>query len=134
MNKFYPFKGIQNIWFGMKREQVKKVLNEEPRIFLRNKYAENTTDYYQKLSYFVMYDKNDVVEAIEFINKRNLLIDGEDLFNKSYSKLRDIYDDLSRKKEEEGIGITYYDLGFGASHLVDSNRIETIIIFSKTYW
>ena len=53
----------------------------------------------------------------------------------SYSELRNKYDKISLKiEEEEQVGVTYHDLGFGFTKEFGSAKIESLIVFSKEYW
>lgn len=133
-NVFEPFKGINEISFGMERNEIRKVLGQEYQTFRRNEFAENTSDYYSTLNLFVEYDEYDVCEAIEFTNESNLYFEGSDILKMDYKELINHYGSRSKEMEvEEDISVTFYDLGFGATKS-ENGKIETIIIFSRTYW
>jgi hypothetical protein len=133
-NVFFPFKGIQDISFGMPRDEVRAAISEEYTTFRRNQFSVNSLDYYRDRGFFILYDENDYCNAIEFTDTSNLYFEEKNLFGLSYSQLRVYYDNLSlQKEEEEEVGITYHDLGFGANHAYGTDNIDSIIIFSKGY-
>lgn len=132
---YKPFIGIQDVSFGMQREAIRNILKSEYKEFMRNDYSDNSSDYYEKLGFFVEYSDKNICEAIEFTNKSNLIYNEEDLFSIGYVNLRNKYDKLSSKIEEEDeIGVTYHDLGFGVTCKFGADKIESIIIFSDSYW
>jgi len=134
-NKFTPFIGIEYIKFGSDRSDVNISINSDSEVFTRNEIAENSTDYYKDLGFFVEYDSNNKCEAIEFTKDSGLLYEGRNLFDLSYSKLRTIYDSISNEMEEEDkLGCTYHDLGFAVSKSTEDDNIESVLIFSKNYW
>ncbi|RUA32714.1 MAG: hypothetical protein DSY77_11515, partial [Bacteroidetes bacterium] len=115
INNFYPFRGIDKISFGERREDIRENICETYRSILRNEFAENTSDYYESLGFFVEYNSDNICNAIEFTNDSNLYFDGIDLLKKSYQEFVGQYDQISKNKDyESDIGVTFYDLGFGA--------------------
>lgn len=135
-NEFKPFVGLYNIKFGIKRSIIRIVLkDEEYKIILRNQFAVNTTDYYPNKFYFIQYDEKDECESIEFTKGSNLYIEECDLFLLSYSHMRLIFDKKSNHIEiEDDVGVTYHDLGFSVTKDVESQGVETVMIFRKGYW
>jgi len=135
-NVYEPFGGTNMISFGESRDQIReKLCNHSFLEIKRNEFAENTVDYYENIGCFIEYSSDNICEAIEFIEGAYLIIQGEKIFQKSYSGLRQKYDAKSKLlEEEEGIGVTYHDLGFGITKKLDTDGIETVIIFSKGYW
>lgn len=133
-NVFLPFEGIEGISFGMSRDEIRAAINEEYTVFRRNQFSVNSLDYYSDRGLFILYDENNRCNAIEFANTANLFFEGKDLFAFNYSELRNHFDGLSlQKEEEEEIGITYHDLGFGVNQVFGVDQIESIIIFQKGY-
>lgn len=132
---FYPFKGIDLISFGDHREKIRETLNGGFEEIKRNEFAENTSDYYPELGFFVEYDQGQSCEAIEFTGAVQLRIDGKLIFSMSYSEVRNRFDPRSNQiEEEEGFGITYHDLGFGVTCEYGTDRIESVMFFSREYW
>ncbi len=134
-NIFQPFLGTSDISFGMTRSDIRKALGNECTTFLRNEFADNTSDYYEKWGLFIEYNQNDTCNAIEITSQGNLFWKGENLLELGFSRLREKFDPQSRNfEEEEEIGVTYFDLGFGVTHTYNSNDLDSIIIFEKGYW
>lgn len=134
MNSYIPFQGTYQVHFGMSRTLVHEALGSDYTVIKRNQFAENSSDYYERLGLFIEYNIEGLCEAIEFTDSSNLYFEDQNLLDMSYSELRDKYDSLSTKIEEEEVGVTYHDLGFGLTKVFGSNSIESMIIFSKEYW
>lgn len=135
-NVYKPFSGTNLISFGERRNRIREKLCSYRFLEIkRNEFAESTSDYYEDISFFIEYSSDDICEAIEFTEGANLIIKGEEVFQMSYSALRQKYDMKSKSiEEEEEIGVTYHDLGFGITKKSDADSLETAIIFSKDYW
>ena len=134
-NVLSPFVGVDNISFGSERNKLREIIESDYKIIKRNEYAENTSDYYEELGFFVEYSKDNICEAIEYTNTSNLFYDGQNLFALKFSALQNKYDSLSSNIElEDEIGVTYHDLGFGVSCEFGTDNIESIIVFSSSYW
>lgn len=134
-NKYTPFKGINKIHFGFSGITVREALGLGYTEIKRNAFAENSSDYYESLGFFIEYNIRDLCDAIEFTDSSNLYFDEQNLLSLNYLKLRNKYDNLSSEIEEEAeVGVTYHDLGFGLVRAFGSNKIESMIVFSKEYW
>ncbi|MBL6445374.1 hypothetical protein JMN32_03590 [Fulvivirga sp. 29W222] len=132
-NEFIPFKGTKKISFGMTRHEIRELLDSKYITFLRNEFAENTSDYYEEKGFFIEYNSEDICDAIEFVGG-SLIYEGKDLLTLKFEDLNMMFGTLSKKKEiEDDIGVTFYDLGFGATRSGDGS-LESLIIFSETYW
>jgi hypothetical protein len=138
-NLFIPFKGIQikgiqNIHFGMSRTKIREIMGDAYQNFRRGA-AENTTDLYKDKGLFFEYDKDDLCNAIGFANYSNLFIESENILKYSYSELTNLYSKKSLKKDIEGDkSIIFLDLGFGISKIDNTDKIESVIVFSDDYW
>ena len=138
-NLFIPFKGIQikgvqNINFGMTRTEVRTIMGDLYKNFRRGA-AENTTDFYKDIGLFFEYDKNDLCNSIGFANYSNLFIESENILQYSYSELVHMYSKKSFKKDIEGDkSIIFLDLGFSVSKIDNTDKIESVGIFSSDYW
>ena len=133
-NVFIPFKGLDNISFGMAREEVRAILNDQYKINLKNQFAENTEDYYHNLRLTTSYTKDDILDAIEFWKGSVLLYEGVNLMELKYIIFKKQFNEFSTNKEEDRNGVTYYDLGFGAGKNLETGGIDSLVIFSKDYW
>ena len=134
-NILRPFEGVDNISFGTERYKLRKIIEGDYKVIKRNEYAENTSDYYEELGFFVEYSKENICEAIEYINTSSLFYNEQNLFVLKFSVLKNKYKSLSSNIElEDEIGVTYHDLGFGVSCEFGTDNIESIIVFSSNYW
>lgn len=134
-NILRPFEGVDNISFGLKRNKLRTIIEGEYRVIKRNEYADNSSDYYEELGFFIEYSKDDICEAIEYTNTSSLYYNGINLFALKFSELQNKYQSLSSSIElEDEVGVTYHDLGFGVSFEFGTDNIESIIVFSNDYW
>lgn len=132
---FKPFEGTDRIRFGSPREAVRQILGNDYREFTRNKFSTNSEDYYQESGLFVGYSVENVCEVLVFSNAATLYYGDDDLLAIKYSALRKKYDAFSTNKEEEAaIGITYHDLGFAVMQVWGKNQVESVTIFTETYY
>lgn len=91
-----PLKEVNGIKFGMKREEVRKIIGEAKE-FKKSKFSKNTTDDFGYCHVF--YNDDDECEAIEIFNNTEVLIDETVVFPINISEIKTIIKDLV---EEEG--------------------------------
>ena len=91
-----PLKEVNGIKFGMKREDVRKIIGEAKE-FKKSKFSKNTTDDFGYCHVF--YNEDDECEAIEIFNNTEVLIDETVVFPINISEIKTIIKDLV---EEEG--------------------------------
>ena len=131
--ELYPFIGVGNITFGLSRNNIRQLLKNGHREFTRNEFSENSSDFYEEWSLFIDYDKNNLCQAFEFARPNTLIQEGKNLFDFGFEELTKKY--VAKEKDiEDEDHIVYYDLGFGLSRKPFSSEIESIVVFSKSYW
>lgn len=91
-----PLKEVNGIKFGMKREDVRKIIGEAKE-FKKSKFSKNTTDDFGYCHVF--YNDDDECEAIEIFNNTEVLINETVVFPINISEIKTIIKDLV---EEEG--------------------------------
>lgn len=91
-----PLKEVNGIKFGMKREDVRKIIGEAKE-FKKSKFSKNTTDDFGYCHVF--YNDDDECEAIEIFNNTEVLIDETVVFPINISEIKTIIKDLV---EDEG--------------------------------
>lgn len=91
-----PLKEVNGIKFGMKREDVRKIIGEAKE-FKKSKLSKNTTDDFGYCHVF--YNDDDECEAIEIFNNTEVLINETVVFPINISEIKAIVKDLV---EEEG--------------------------------
>lgn len=91
-----PLKEVNGIKFGMKREDVRKIIGEAKE-FKKSKLSKNTTDDFGYCHVF--YNDDDECEAIEIFNNTEVLINETVVFPINISEIKTIIKDLV---EEEG--------------------------------
>lgn len=75
MNMYKPFIGVNNLKFGKDRESLRAIFNFKQKEFLRNEFAENTTDFFVEEEFFLEFDKGNKLQAIEFTEDSELWLD-----------------------------------------------------------
>lgn len=73
-----PLVGINDIKFGMSRDDVRKAFNGKFTEFKKSKFSKNTTDDFGVCHVF--YSKDDKCEAVEVFNECHVTIHGKVVF------------------------------------------------------
>ncbi|GEM_PF-2855440 len=132
--KYIRLQGTEEIKFGSTRQVVRGILGNDFKEFIRNEFAENSSDFYSEKNVFVEYDASNVCDALEFSRGAKVEYLDKRLFEFSYSGLVDFFIGISTNFDQDDFGATFYDLGFGASKNSETDEIETVILFSSSYW
>jgi hypothetical protein len=61
----YPFEGLGAIRFGMNPQQVREVVGEPDRTFMKFDDSKFPTDAYYKLGFYVYYDESGLCNSVE---------------------------------------------------------------------
>lgn len=121
-----PTQRVGDITFGMKREDVRKILGTGFEEFKKNIFSKEITDDYGFCH--VYYNGNKECEAIEFFEE-DLICDGVNLFKADLQKLREMFEDL--KDDGEGYYLSNkYSIGI----TLDGDRIDGILVGEKGYY
>ena len=86
MSKRYvivPYEKAGPVYFGMTRDEVRKLLGQEPHVFRRSS-RENESERYD--DFFVYYDDEDRCEAVEFWPGNEVVCCGLSLFSRSFEE------------------------------------------------
>jgi len=125
-----PYKKAGDITFQLTREAVRKLLGEFTE-FKKTKASKRTTDNFKFCH--VYYDKDDKVEAIEFLEENELLYEGKNLFSMSYNELLQFVNEKKLDYKEDDQDVIIEDIGI-AVYAPDKRRIEAILVYRKGYY
>ena len=121
-----PLVSVGEIKIGMNRDEVHKLLGQQHKEFKKNKFSKNTTDDYGR--FHVFYTTNNMVDAIEFFEGIELVLDGKVIFPIKTDDIEKmipgiVKDGNSYTNIEESIGIEAED-----------TMADSILIGSKGYY
>jgi hypothetical protein len=121
-----PLKGIDEISFGISREEVRKYFGNNFEEFKKSKFSKNTTDDYGYCHIF--YDKDNKFEAIEFFDEVTIIIDDIIVFPNRIEVIKKVSDDFEKDEEsyiskEKSIGI-----------YAPNDIMESILLGMKGYY
>ncbi|EOQ62932.1 hypothetical protein F935_02023 [Acinetobacter calcoaceticus ANC 3811] len=139
MFEITPYVGAGLIKFGMKREEVRKLMSEyEPRAFWRNSYSESATDGYDEIGINVYYDSADKTIALEFYKPAQVAFNGGEISKlpvfEAYKLMASLDKDIAI--DEDGLTSFKFGIGFYAPFYEEDYMlpVEAIIIFIDGYY
>lgn len=127
--KIIPGISLNGIAFGETRDQVRVRIGKPYKEFKKTPFAENTTDAYE--DYHIYYDKNNLLEAIEFFGDVKVYIGRSVVFPGRITKAQKLFGDLS----DEGYG--YISLAYSVGITLNSDdetKIEGILFGCEEYY
>lgn len=129
MNKWIakPLVGVNNVLFGMPREDVRKTLNLGYKEFKKSKYSKNTTDDFGICHVF--YDVDNRCCAIEVFNDVEVKISETIIFPKSLDILKTLASDL--EEVENG---NYVSKSYSIGIYAPSGKMESILFAGEGYF
>ncbi len=122
----WPLKDVNGIKFGMKREEVRKVLGGEVSEFKKSKFSKTTTDNFGICHVF--YNMNDECEAVEIFEGVTVDVNGKTIFPTDIESIKKVFGDI---EEEYGSFISKSNsIGIYAP----SGKMESILFGNKGYY
>lgn len=139
MFEITPYVGAGLIKFGMKREEVRKLMSEyEPRVSWETSYSEPTIDRYDKAGVNVHYDSTDKVIALEFYEPAHVVFNGIELSKLPAYEAYKLMASLDKDIAIDGDGLTSFKFGIGFYEPNYEEKpflpVEAIIIFIEGYY
>ncbi len=121
-----PMKSFNGIFFGTKREELRKEFAIEFLEFKKSKYSENTTDDYKL--FHIFYDKSSNFEAIETFGDIPVFVGDIDLFSMKITDLPRLADDFVEEygsyiSKSKSMGITF-----------ENGNVESALFGSPNYY
>jgi hypothetical protein len=133
-----PYESLDQIRFGMPRDEVRKAVGVSFTEFVRNEFSAAPTDNFDTLSLFVNYDSAHRCEAIELAPPAEANFMGKDLLAMSFAEAAKWISTLDAKLHVDEAGLTSYKFGLGlyAPDHQDSPEkpSESVIVFRKGYY
>lgn len=123
-----PYEGFESVHFGDKRESVRAKLGKYTE-FKKSECSENTTDDFGFCHIF--YTSDDKIDAIEFFPESEITFKEKPLFAFDFSVLKDFLADENIEEDDSGANFPKYGMSV---YTPDSEEIESILIYSKSYW
>ena len=119
-----PLKCVDNVRFGMKREEVRNRFGKFSE-FRKSQFSSNTTDDFGWCH--VYYDKDDRCEAIEIFDGE-VFVDDVKVFPVDPSELDKVFDDIA--EDDEGYLSEKYSVGVYSP----DDTMEGILFGAKGYY
>ena len=136
--RIFPFKGAAGIRFGMPPTEVRENFKVKPEIFKRNESDIYPCDYYESEGVFFYYDKNHVLEAIEFAFPSEPQIDDINLLKFSYEEAVSFLSAIDSDVKQEADGAIAYKIGISiyAPLGKDDHQspIQSVLAFRPGYY
>ena len=133
-----PLKGIGDIDFGMKPEEVRVRIRSDPKSFKRSPHSSFPCDYFESEGSFFYYDADGRLEAAEFAAPAQPTIENFSLLGLGLDVATAILSRLDPGVEREGDGAIAYQLGISiyAPLAKDdpSAPVESVLAFRSGYY
>jgi hypothetical protein len=135
MFEITPYVGAGLIKFGMKREEIRKLMSGyEPRVFGEN----SSTDGYDELGISLDYDSADKVIALIFYEPAQVIFNGTEISKFPASEAYKLMATLDKDIAIDGDGLTSFKFGMGFYEPNYEEEpflpVEAIIIFIEGYY
>lgn len=135
MFEITPYVGAGLINFGMKREEIRKLMSGyEPRVFGEN----SSTDGYDELGISLDYDSADKVIALIFYEPAQVIFNGTEISKIPASEAYKLMATLDKDIAIDGDGLTSFKFGMGFYEPNYEEEpflpVEAIIIFIEGYY
>lgn len=131
-----PNLGAGSILLGMKEQEIHRILGNQFEKVKKSMSDGFETDMYEWC--FIYYKKPGVCQAIEFFEPAVPILNGEKLFGRPYSEVKEIFLKLDDQVQLDEDGLTSNKLGIGiyapSAECNIEEHIEGVIIFEKGYY
>ncbi len=121
-----PLKKVNDIEFGMSREEVRKKFAVPVREFKKSRFSKRTTDDFGCCH--VYYDENDQCEAIEIFDDIAIYMDHKKIFPATIKEACEIITDL--KKEDD----SYISEKMSVGIYAPGDKMESILFGCEGYY
>jgi len=133
-----PYVGVGQIKFGSPVDEVRGVVGEAFRSFLKSPRSVFPTDSFPALRMFCFYDAQGLLEAVEFAKPARPIICGFEFIGQPLSKAIATLGPLDSQLEIERDGLTAYGLGVALWAPLAKNDphapIEAVMAFRRGYY
>lgn len=118
-----PHEGVDNIHFGEPREEIRKEFGEFKE-FRKSSFSTNSTDFFND-EFFVYYNDEDKVEALEFSPVSIVVYDKYNLFMLTPDQVSELMDDNDKVVDETGITFPSRGIEIG----VEGDDVVSVLIY-----
>jgi hypothetical protein len=132
-----PYVGVGPLRFGMSREEVKRALGGEPRVFKKSPLSDALTDAFDESGVHIYYNADDGCCAVELATPASPVLNGQALLGRPFSELRAMFEELDPALKSDGAGLT--SPLFGVSLYAPFARkepeepVEAVLAFEEGY-
>lgn len=127
-------KSVGAIRFGMSRTDVKKMMGNKPKEFTKNTFSKAKTDDFG--AYHAYYDESEMLEAVEFFDECQLVLDGIDLMQLTYKNLLDLMREKDENLQVGDLDFTSFEYGIcsSAENAEELSPVTSILVFKPGYF
>lgn len=133
-----PFKGTEEMEFGMSPEQIRRNLGSRFLAFKRSEKDVFPTDYFEEVGVFCYYNETGNLNAIEFTRPADPTLNGIRFIGMGFDAAKSEFISMGQEIEEEtdaaiafGLGISIYAPLAKES---PSAPVETVLVFREGYY
>lgn len=141
--KILPYSGLEVfsrkkkvIYYGMKREEVRRVVGEEPIMFTKTIGIISPSDLYKQSGFTAYYDKDNKLDALEiYIQEVIIFLFDINISNLSNGKQESIIRQYDKETKTLKSGIISLKLGIRLySPNLAYDKYESLVAFRKGYF
>jgi hypothetical protein len=133
-----PLEGAGGIKFGMSPESARSQFSGHPRTFKRTSQDEVPCDYFENEGVFLYYDRNNELEAIEFVSPARPYLEGFSPLGKDFEVAKRELASVASQLQEEVDGAVAVDIGVSIySPLAKedpTSPVESALVFRNGYY
>ncbi len=133
-----PLQGAGLLRFGMSVAEVRSQLGENWKSFKKTPNSAFPCDHFLDFQVFAYYKFPGVLEALEFYDSANPLLNGQQLINVAAGAVKKILENFDQALELDSDGIISHSLGVGIyapgwdAELTET--VESVIVFEDGYY
>jgi len=133
-----PHVGAGPVRFGRPREEVKRVLGNEPRRFKKTPHSAALTDAFDELGVHVYYNATGSCSAVELASPATPTFRGQLLLGRPFGELRAMFEALDPELKADNAGLISHLFGIGlyAPFAQDypAAPVEGVLAFEEGYY
>ena len=133
-----PFQGVDSLRFGMKIEDVRRVLGGNFKSFKKTPNSALPCDYFVGIEVFAYYKLPGVLDALEFAEPANPIFDGKHFIGVVAGDVKKILEAVDQSLEIDSAGIISHQLGIGVYapgwDEDAAQEVESVIVFEEGYY
>ncbi|NLP52484.1 hypothetical protein [Bacillus sp. RO1] len=129
--KIIPYLSVGPLKINMKKDEIQKVIKEEPKAFMTDE--DEPAEHYVNAGLLVYYSEDGLTSnAFEFVGKSNPEINGICFLEMTEEKALETLRELDRSVIE--VADTHISKKLGISLYMLNDRVESILVFENGYY